>query len=312
MKTESSFSLPMQRWFWQIRVQDPLTLPRYAGSLLRGAFGHALRRTACVTRQPTCTNCPLQQSCSYSYLFETPVPPEMGLLRRYPAAPHPLVIEIPWGGKSLSPGETFTFSMVVMGRALHTLPLISLAWSRACADGLGGKRARAELVGYRSEEEAEWRDPMAAMGYLSDGVRVPNPPSSPLILRFTTPFRARKDGVLCSPKELRFREFLAHLQRRWGLLQAFHGTGEGWEWDYEEALQHADSITWEPLDARWVDWTRYSSRQKQPMKLGGVLGSYRIPAEAVVGFWPLLYLGQWTHVGKNASFGLGQYILSTE
>ena len=310
METQFPTSLPMQRWFWQIRVQDPLTLPRYAGSLLRGAFGHALRRTACVTRQPNCTNCPLQQSCTYSYLFETPVPPEMRILRRYPSAPHPLVIEVPWGGRSLSPGETFVFSMVVMGRALHTLPLISLAWARACADGLGGNRARAELVGYRSEEELEWRDPMAATGYPSGKIDVPSSPESSVLLRFITPFRARKEGVLCSPKDLRFREFLAHLQRRWGLLQAFHGTG--WEWDYEGALKQADSMAWEPLDARWVDWTRYSSRQKQTMKLGGVLGTYRIPAETVTAFWPLLYLGQWTHVGKNASFGLGQYRLSQE
>ncbi|OFC30730.1 CRISPR system precrRNA processing endoribonuclease RAMP protein Cas6 [Acidithiobacillus caldus] len=240
------------------------------------------------------------------------MPPEMRILRRYPSAPHPLVIEAPWGGRGLTPGETFTFSMVVMGKAQHALPLIVLAWARACADGLGGNRARAELVGYRSEESASWQSPAAATGYTAASVHLPERPSGPLLLRFTTPFRARKDGILCSAKELRFREFIAHLQRRWGLLQAFHGAGERWEWDYDGALRQADRMVWESLDAHWVDWTRYSSRQKQSMKLGGVLGTYRIPAEAVTAFWPLLYLGQWTHVGKNASFGLGQYTLSPE
>jgi hypothetical protein len=58
-----------------------------------------------------------------------------------------------------------------------------------------------------------------------------------------------------------------------------------------------------------MDWIRYSSRQAQEMHLGGVLGSYRISNAYLEPLWPLLYLGQWTHAGKNTSFGLGQYVI---
>ena len=55
-----------------------------------------------------------------------------------------------------------------------------------------------------------------------------------------------------------------------------------------------------------ADWTRYSSRQDQKMKLGGVIGEWQFdnlsPELA-----KLLYIGQWLHCGKNATFGLGKY-----
>ena len=58
-----------------IRVGDyrlvfvPQTLPstsRYLGSAWRGALGHALKQTACVTRQPVCEDCILYSNCIYT------------------------------------------------------------------------------------------------------------------------------------------------------------------------------------------------------------------------------------------------------
>ena len=62
---------------------------------------------------------------------------------------------------------------------------------------------------------------------------------------------------------------------------------------------------------RWFDWTRYSSRQQQEMALGGVVGQWHLHtnADTLEQLWPWLWLGQWLHVGKNASFGLGGYRL---
>ena len=47
------------------------------------------------------------------------------------------------------------------------------------------------------------------------------------------------------------------------------------------------------------------------MALGGVVGQWHLHtnADTLEQLWPWLWLGQWLHVGKNASFGLGGYRL---
>ena len=54
--------LPIARYRFSARVVDALALPPYAGSLLRGQFGAALRQLACMTRQPSCGGCPLRDT----------------------------------------------------------------------------------------------------------------------------------------------------------------------------------------------------------------------------------------------------------
>jgi len=45
------------------------------------------------------------------------------------------------------------------------------------------------------------------------------------------------------------------------------------------------------------------------MALGDVVGEWSLCGE-LGPFLPFLHLGQWLHVGKNATFGLGRYALS--
>lgn len=66
-------------------------------------------------------------------------------------------------------------------------------------------------------------------------------------------------------------------------------------------------VTIQEAELRWRDWTRYSSRQKTQMKMGGLLGSIRLPGEQIEPFWPVIQLGQWVHAGKGSVMGLGKY-----
>jgi CRISPR/Cas system endoribonuclease Cas6 (RAMP superfamily) len=63
-----------------------------------------------------------------------------------------------------------------------------------------------------------------------------------------------------------------------------------------------------------MPWTRYSSRQQQEMTLGGVLGRWTLHGDedTLSQIQPWLWLGQWLHVGKNATMGLGGYKLHAQ
>ena len=76
--------LPLARYRFHWRVSAPIHLPAYAGSMLRGAFGHALRRLACMTRQADCGACPLLRTCPYPGIFAPP-PVEHSLQQTTPS-----------------------------------------------------------------------------------------------------------------------------------------------------------------------------------------------------------------------------------
>ena len=54
------------------RGQPSLRSPQtgYLGSAWRGAFGHALKQSLCVTGLPDCGTCALLHSCPYPFIFK--------------------------------------------------------------------------------------------------------------------------------------------------------------------------------------------------------------------------------------------------
>ena len=79
--------------------------------------------------------------------------------------------------------------------------------------------------------------------------------------------------------------------------------------DHKGLIAAAEKIQLIRNWTRWQDWEHYSSRQRERMAFGGIVGEaeYKGPLGA---FLPYLTFGQWTHVGKNATFGLGRYEVS--
>jgi hypothetical protein len=92
----------LARFRFRMRALGEIRLPVYPGSAWRGLLGHGLRRTACVTRAPTCDGCLLIQACVYAQLFETPPPPGLEL-PGFSAVPHPFVLDIDPGSIRYAP-----------------------------------------------------------------------------------------------------------------------------------------------------------------------------------------------------------------
>lgn len=325
MTTLAVDPIPIARYRFSARVLDALHLPSYAGSLLRGQFGAALRRLACMTRQPSCSGCPLRETCPYTRIFEAPAPPGHAL-QRFSAIPNAYVVEPPpllnaTSGRSadrwLQQEENLVFHMVLAGHALEQLPLVILAWQRALAQGLTRNRSRAELL------DVEWEDAQGQVHPVwsaesprikahAASLHVPERPaaSTHLRLHFHTPLRLQRQGRALPPQQLDPRTLVSAVARRVALVLEFHARQPQWGAKVSAAAALAHQLE-DQRDLHWFDWIRYSSRQQQEMTLGGVIGHWRLQGDdqTLTTIWPWLWLGQWLHVGKNATFGMGGYRL---
>lgn len=304
--------LPLARYRLEFEVATPLHLPAYAGSTLRGAFGGALRATACMTKQKTCEGCPLLATCPYAAIFETR-PPANGTpsLQDFSQVPRPYVIEPPqWGERDYAPGEALSFHLVLAGRALDQLPLVLWAFVRAFRHGVGKSDGTARLIRVVQLGETETvvlDGPEGTIAGHDTGVPPPlTLADGELTLRFDTPLRLQADGRRATADEYTPRRLLMALVRRVALIHEFHGPGP-LALDFADLGRRAETIASEK-DLCWRDWQRYSSRQQRKMTLGGVVGTWRLSGD-LAPFLPFLHLGQWLHVGKEATFGMGGYNL---
>jgi hypothetical protein len=297
--------------FWFAADED-FELPAFNASAWRGAFGHALRRTACVTGQKTCTGCPLRESCVYAYLFETPPPAAAGRMRRYPSVPHPMVIRNTdpdrLRGNGLVPLEMLLFGE----QAGNHLPFIIQALRRMGEQGLTRRRHRLRL----QSVEQRYTDGSARRLWQvgATGMSVPEPerftipeaPGQPITLRFETPLRLMRQGRLIDAESLTPQDLLRSLTRRLSMLAYFHA-GVDLVQPYRELHRQAATLAW--LEPRFGKrcWTRWSSRQRQKIGLDGVVGEACLDLRAQTDLWPWLWLGQFVHAGKATVMGLGRY-----
>lgn len=304
--------LPVARYRLDFAVTTPLALPAFAGSTLRGVFGGALRISACMTRQPTCDGCPLLAICPYAVIFEPRMPPGSLSFQDFSQIPRPYVIEPPeWGEKHYAPGETLFFHLVLARRAIEQLPLILWAFSRGFTRGVGKGDGTATLV--RAVHITDEQEAIILEGpggsILDHDTPVPVVPEfagDTVVLHFDAPLRLQVNGRRATSEEYTPRRLLMAMVRRAALMCEFHGNGP-LALDFKALAVQADALESEK-HLRWRDWTRYSSRQRQKMDLGGVIGTWRLSGD-LASFLPFLHLGQWLHVGKEATFGLGGYRL---
>ncbi len=309
--------LPIARYRLTARWRAPARLPDYAGSLLRGQFGAALRHVACMTRQSSCGGCPLQSTCPYTRIFEA-VPPPTHALQNFSAIPNAYVIEPPpLGITDHSAGEELVFHMVLAGAAREQLALVLFAWQRALAQGLTRQRVPADLVQVDWIDADQQAHPVwtANEPMLQEHPAQLDLPPAPtalkaLGLQIYSPMRLQQQGKPLRPPQLGARVLLTTLARRVALVLEFHAGQTQWGEQVPRIATLAGQVH-DERELRWHDWTRFSSRQQQEMTLGGVLGHWTLhaPGETLIQLWPWLWLGQWLHMGKNATMGMGGYTL---
>jgi hypothetical protein len=312
--------LMVGRYRLELRSGRAVTLPDYPGSMLRGAFGQAFKRTVCVVSHGNCGRCIMAEKCHYPYVFETPFP------RDYPArgqqqAPHPFLLGLERAAyrSELAPDEPLHFGLTLFGKANDALKYVVEAVSDMARAGLGFGRAPFRLRDVavqganqkfhsildsekgRLVKESPGPMPLGdAVGEMSGRLRE----ARRLRVTFRTPARIRVHGDLQA--EMNFELLVRNVLRRVAMLTEIHG-GSPCGFDFKGIVEASKPIRTESSSLRWLDWERWSNRQGGKMKLGGFLGEIEFAGEGIGDFAPLLAAGELLNVGTGSSFGLGKF-----
>ncbi|MGH3088179.1 MAG: CRISPR system precrRNA processing endoribonuclease RAMP protein Cas6 [Rubrobacteraceae bacterium] len=298
-----------------VRFVEKAVVPPYEGSMIRGAFGRAFKESCCPFPHNG-NSCPLGEKCPYGYVFETSPPEGMRDFARNIELPRPYVFEPPEETKmEYEPGEKLTFGFTVVGRAAEYMPYFIFAFSKMGQTGVGRRRAKYvlervvaknPLSGERTEVfdgdvvrnerlPATWDDAVKAASEM-DGER--------LRINFLTPTFIKFRGEI-SPEAPPFAAIVQSLLIRIPMLSAVH-CGHMWREDFRSLVERAGEVRTVRDHTTWASFRRHSSFRKKTENLEGVVGEaeYAGPLEE---FLPLLKMGELTHVGKRAVFGLGRY-----
>lgn len=306
-------TLSLARYRVTFEALETLALPEYLGSTLRGAFGHAFRKLCCPA--PHGEACPVPAACPYHLVFETAPPPDSQALRTHEEVPRPFVIAPPpAAADEYRRGDQVVFDLTLVGRARDFLPHFVVTLREVDRVGRGRRAVRLAKI--------EAVDPLRAVSEtvfvgedalvkpadlavtFDDCAAVPGPGPAIRVSFLTQTRLKHDDGFVRRPEfHVLFRRLLGRLSS----LARFH-CGAPLDVDFRGLIEQARTVRLVSDETRWTTWRRYSSRQGRRMEWTGLVGTAAYEGD-LAPFWPYLVFGQWTHVGKGATFGLGGYRL---
>jgi hypothetical protein len=303
--------LVLARYRVVLQALETLELPAYLGSTLRGAFGHAFRQLCCPARpgEP----CPLPATCPYHVVFETAPPPDAEALSTHDEIPRPFVIAPPPASAASYPaGSEVAFDLTLVGRAREFLPHFVVTLREVDRIGRGRRAvtlARIEAIHPITAASATVYTAASDLvtphdfAITLDDCAALACPDGPLGVRFLAQTRLTHEGAVVRRPE--FHVLFRRLLGRLSSLARFH-CGRPLDVDFRGLIDQARAVRLVADATRWCAWTRYSARQRQRMEWTGIVGAATYEGD-LKPFWPYLVFGQWTHVGKGATFGLGAY-----
>lgn len=197
--------LSFAKYHFCLLFKEGFSVPRFAGSMLRGAFGMVLRKVACVSNLRVCKNCLLHRTCVFSYLFESRVPEGSNSFKTFDEIPRPFLFEPALNPDDIESGGIFDFGLILVGKAIDYLPYFIFAFKELEKRGLGRNRSKFFLekvvsVGEKEESKLVYSGEEQMVydtGFIfgSDAIlnRTDQLSKEEITLEFLTPTRIKED-----------------------------------------------------------------------------------------------------------------------
>lgn len=308
--------IPIYKFNFQLEALEDMNLPRYKGSMFRGAFGTAFRRSVCVTKLKVCDNCILKSQCSYFKIFETEVPDNnIKVLNKVKKHPHPFVLHPPLEfRREYSKGEVINLSISIFGKYITHFPYFLLTIIKMGQSGISYKRCKYEVLNVTNlvsdfgskiiykNSDSILKAKYEPFNYSSLLKAIPSKKAD-IKLKFLTPLRIQNGSNIIYDKGLiNFDLIFRTVLRRLNIISKLYCNSEE-----EINLFVSDVITIENK-LKLFKWQRYSNRQQDKIEMNGFVGSITfngVTPDAV----KLIKLASLMNIGKNTVFGLGEFEL---
>lgn len=276
-----NFDLTYHRIDVEVKTAD--RLPFFAGSMVRGAFGPALKQTVCINPSYECKDCFAANSCLFYQFYEKA------------NHPHTYRFEV-----ELDP-KKYTFSLLLFNHAATQLPYVLSALHRMLTKiGLGSDRRRYENFTIFCNGIPIYDGKSFQMSQVELQKFSYTPLEENFTLRFLTPLRIKSQNEFLKTTPT-LTQLLYSIRNRYEELSGNGRAKLGYEPSYHQRFARTN----------FLDLTRYSSRQESKLGIGGIMGEIGysgVDEESR----RLLRLGELIGIGKQAVFGLGKITLQED
>ena len=278
-KSITVFSFEIKKLRFTLNAIDPINLPRNKGSTFHGGFGHAMEAIS-----PTWFN----------YFFQPQTQNGNDI-------PKPFVLLPPLDQQqNYKAGEDFQCELTLFANATQHAAIVQIAIEYLGNRlGLGYNKGKFAITDITEET---FRQPSTLSPENAQTVS----------LNLVTRLRLKSHGQL----QKQTPPFSLIVERLLGRLKTLQSSYDHQQREtpvdqqrYRELLHQSRNITTLDSTMQWDDWNRYSGRQKEWMKFGGLLGQSHYQG-GLQPFMPYLRIGEWCHIGGKSSFGLGKYFVN--
>lgn len=293
-----------------LKAKEDCMLPEFTGSLLRGSFGHALKKSFCEEEARLCGSCGGSNLCGYFQIFESQDDSFKKIGYHY--KPHPYIIT-PSLKNQFKVGDILQFEITLFGDSTKYLSYLIPAFKSMGTTGLGKDRKEFILLKVKDslsgnliyENDMQLDNQLKELSiqdYAQKSTFEPN--QSSFTIKFLTPGRFAENGRVL--KTIPGKMLMESIIRRYTTMHSFYG-----ELSKEDTYLKNLDIHISANQISFKKWNRYSNRQERKVQQSGILGIYDISNITEKIFY-LFKTMEILHIGKNTSFGLGKIKLISE
>ena len=256
-----------------ISVKSDVILPyKFIGSTIRGAVGNELKKVVCINPTRECKGCFAKDDCLYFDMYE---------------------VENPKFRLKINLEGNVNFEILLFEELTQKIPYLVAAVYKVLKErGISKNRIKANQLEIKVNDEIIYNGKnfkeikKESLSFNINGF------SPKIHLNISTPIRIKDNNKLVR-KNLKLETLLRSIWHRFNRLKNRSFSKLPFEPEYKLINKSLS----------FVDFTRYSNRQKTKMKLGGVIGFLDIEVDE--DSYKLLKIGEIIGVGKQVTFGFG-------